>query len=81
MSLVSSQERTNRANLSLLRGKTFFREISNPRAKRIASKLDGVNLKRKAVILARRKLNHRLRLAFVLSLIYLIFALVFSLLV
>ncbi|MBO6792548.1 MAG: hypothetical protein JJ895_01465 [Balneolaceae bacterium] len=81
MSFVSSQERTNRANLSLLRGNTFFREISNPRAKRIASKLDGVNLKRKAIILARRKLNPRLRLAFVLSLIYLIFALAFAILV
>lgn len=73
MSIVASSGKTNKVNLSMLRGKTFFREVAQPRAIRKASRIDGKKLSRKAVILARRKLNQRLRLALVISLIYLIF--------
>ncbi len=81
MGMASSSWKTNTANLSLLRGKSFFREIAEPRAIRRKSKIDGYALKRKTVILARRKLNHRLRLILTGSLIYLAFAVSYAYLI
>ena len=78
MGIAASAGKTNKVNLSLLRKKSFFREIAKPRAIRKKSKIDGNALKRKAIILARRKLNHRLRLILVGSLIYLGFVLSYA---
>jgi hypothetical protein len=73
MSIVASSGKTYRVNLSMLRGKTFFREVAQPRAIRRSSTIDSNRLKRKALVIARRKLNQRLRLALVISLIYFLF--------
>ena len=74
MGFAAQAAKTYEQNRQMLRSGTFFKKLSQSLAIRKPSKIDGNRLMRKAIILARRKLNHRLRLALVFSLIYLAFA-------
>ena len=78
MGIASDTGKMLKFNNSLLRKKSFFREIAAPRAIRKASRIDGTRLERKAIILAKRKLKHRLTFAVTLSLILFAFSLLYS---
>lgn len=81
MGFVQHAAKTYEQNRKLLREKSFFREIAKPRAIRRKSKIDGNALKQKAIILAQRNLNHRLRLILAGSLIYLAFVISYAYLI
>ena len=78
MGFVQHAAKTYEQNRNMLRSKSYFKEIAQPKAVRKPSTINSQNLKRKAIIIARRKLTHRLTFSIVLSLIILMFVLIYS---
>lgn len=80
MGIVDCSGKINRYNLSLLHKPSYFREIAQPRAISKNSVIDPNQLKRKAIIIAQRKLNRKLLLVTVGSLMIFVSVLLYTLL-
>ncbi len=75
MSAAIETAKIMRQNISMLRKKSFFRDVVQPRSIKKRSVINPKNLKRKALIIANRKLRYRLTLSIIISLIAFLFLL------
>ena len=80
MGFAAHAAKTNENNLSMLRKPSYFREIASRNTSIRRSRIDGTNLKRKTIIIARRKLNQRLTFSIVMAFIVFLFVLLYTLL-
>lgn len=80
MGIVYSATKINRSNLSMLHKPSYFKEIARPQSVVRNSVIDENQLKRKAIIIAQRKLNRKLLLATVGSLMIFVSVLLYTLL-
>lgn len=81
MGFAAHAAKTNENNLSMLRKPSYFRDIATRNTTLRHSRIDGSNLKRKTIIIARRKLNQRLTFSIVVALIIFLFLLLYTLLI
>lgn len=80
MGFVQHAAKTYEQNRKMLRIKSFFKEVAKPKPILHPSKIDTSQLKRKAIIIAQRKLNRKLLLVTVGSLMIFVSVLLYTLL-